>query len=54
VSSAVQSRRVRIIENNFLIAEMVNEMVRDLRYCVAKIAYRLPSVLKEIDKDNFD
>lgn len=48
------SPRVLIIENNFLIAEMVHDMVRDLGYGVTKIAYRLPSALKEIDKDNFD
>ena len=54
VRTAVQSPRVLIIENNFLIAEMVNDVVRDLGYGVTKIAYNLPSALKEIDEDNFD
>ena len=52
--TAAENPRVLIIENNFLIAEMVHDMVRDLGYSVTKTAYRLPSALKEIGKDNFD
>ena len=52
--TAAENPRVLIIENNFLIAEMVHDMVHDLGYSVTKTAYRLPSALKEIGKDNFD
>ena len=46
--------RVLIIENDFLIAEMINDMVRDLGYTVTRTVHRLPSALKELSKENFD
>src|SRR5262245_22568878 len=51
---AVQSTRILIVENDFLIAEMVHDMVRDLGYEVMKPVHRLPSALREIGKENFD
>jgi CheY-like chemotaxis protein len=46
--------RVLIIENDFLIAEMIHDMVRDLGYAVTQPAHTLPAALKKIDKNNFD
>jgi DNA-binding response OmpR family regulator len=46
--------RVLIVENDFLIGEMVHDMVAELGYNVTKVAHRLPSALREISKDNFD
>lgn len=46
--------RVLIIENDFLIGEMLHDMVADLGYAVTKVAHRLPSALNEISKENFD
>jgi len=46
--------RVLIIENDFLIAEMINDIVRDLGYTVTRTVHRLPSALKELSKENFD
>ena len=46
--------RVLIIENDFLIGEMLQDMVTELGYSVTKVAHRLPSALNEISKDNFD
>jgi two-component SAPR family response regulator len=46
--------RLLIIENDFLIAEMINDMVRDLGYTVTRTVHRLPSALKELSKENFD
>jgi CheY-like chemotaxis protein len=46
--------RVLIIENDFLIGEMIHEMTADLGYTVTKVAHRLPSALREISKENFD
>jgi CheY-like chemotaxis protein len=46
--------RILIIENDFLIGEMLHDMVADLGYTVTKVAHRLPSALNEISKDNFD
>jgi DNA-binding NtrC family response regulator len=46
--------RVLIIENDFLIGEMLHDMVADLGYAVTKVAHRLPSALNEIFKENFD
>jgi len=34
--------RLLIIENDFLIAEMINDMVRDLGYTVTRTVHRLP------------
>jgi two-component SAPR family response regulator len=46
--------RVLIIENDFLIAEMIHDMVRELGYTVARTVHRFPSALKELSKVNFD
>ena len=46
--------RVLIIENDFLIGEMIHDMVAELGYAVTKVAHRLPSALNEISKENFD
>jgi CheY-like chemotaxis protein len=46
--------RVLIIENDFLIGEMLHDMVAELGYAVTKVAHRLPSALNEISKENFD
>jgi CheY-like chemotaxis protein len=46
--------RVLIIENDFLIGEMLHDMVAELGYSVTKVAHRLPSALNEISKENFD
>lgn len=46
--------RILIIENDFLIAEMIHEMVRDLGYVVTRTAHRFPSALRELQKENFD
>jgi len=46
--------RVLIIENDFLIGEMLHDMVAELGYAVTKVAHRLPSALREISKENFD
>ena len=46
--------RVLIIENDFLIGEMLHDMVADLGYAVTKVAHQLPSALDEISKENFD
>jgi len=58
VSSSIATNgfapRVLIIENDFLIAEMINDMVRDLGYTVTRTVHRLPSALKELSKENFD
>ena len=54
ISTGGFAPRVLIIENDFLIAEMINEMVRDLGYTVTRTVHRLPSALKELSKDNFD
>ena len=46
--------RVLTIENDFLIGEMLHDMVAELGYAVTKVAHRLPSALREISKENFD
>jgi CheY-like chemotaxis protein len=46
--------RVLIIENDFLIGEMIHDMVRELGYDVTNVANRLPAALREISKDNFE
>jgi CheY-like chemotaxis protein len=46
--------RVLIIENDFLIGEMLHDMAAELGYAVTKVAHRLPSALREISKENFD
>lgn len=46
--------RVLIIENDFLIGEMLHDMVAELGYGVTKVAHQLPSALREISKENFD
>ena len=46
--------RVLIIENDFLIGEMLHDMVAELGYSVTKVAHGLPSALNEISKENFD
>jgi CheY-like chemotaxis protein len=50
----LRAPRVLIIENDFLIGEMLHDMVADLGYAVTKVAHRLPSALTEIFKENFD
>jgi len=52
--TAVYVPRLLIIENDFLIAEMITDMVRDLGYTVARTVHRLPSALKELSEENFD
>ena len=54
MNTSVQSPRILIVENDFLIPEMVYDLVRDLGYGTARPAHRLPSALSEITKDNFD
>jgi CheY-like chemotaxis protein len=46
--------RILIIENDFLIGEMIHEMVRGLGYTVTRTVHRVPSALREIGKENFD
>ena len=50
----VRAPRVLIIENDFLIGEMLHDMVAELGYSVTKVAHGLPSALNEISKENFD
>ena len=52
--SPSRAPRVLIIENDFLIGEMLHDMLAELGYGVTKVAHRLPSALREISKDNFD
>ncbi|MFY9684158.1 MAG: response regulator [Pseudolabrys sp.] len=52
--SPSRAPRVLIIENDFLIGEMLHDMVAELGYGVTKVAHRLPSALREISKENFD
>jgi len=52
--TVVFAPRVLIIENDFLIAEMIHDMVRELGYTVTRTVHRLPSALKELSKENFD
>jgi len=52
--SSVSAPRVLIIENDFLIAEMIHDMVRELGYTVTRTVHRFPSALKELSKENFD
>src|SRR5262245_32646335 len=52
--AAIQSQRVLIVENNFLIADMVHDMVCELGYLATKPAHSLPSAIKEIGRNNFD
>jgi len=54
ISTGGFAPRVLIIENDFLIAEMINEMVCDLGYTVTRTVHRLPSALKELRQENFD
>ena len=54
ISTGGFAPRVLIIENDFLIAEMINEMVCDLGYTVTRTVHRLPSALKELSQENFD
>ena len=49
-----RSPRVLIIENDFLIGEMLHDMVAELGYGVTKVAHALPSALNQISKENFD
>jgi len=46
--------RILVIENDFLIGEMIHEMVSEFGYVVTKVAHRMPSALREISKENFD
>jgi DNA-binding response OmpR family regulator len=46
--------RILIIENDFLIGEMLHDMVADLGYAVTKVAHRVASAFNEISKENFD
>ena len=50
----MRAPRVLIIENDFLIGEMLHDMVAELGYSVTKVAHGLPSALNEISKENFD
>lgn len=52
--NSARALRVLIIENDFLIGEMLHDMVAELGYGVTKVAHRLPSALREISKENFD
>jgi CheY-like chemotaxis protein len=52
--AAAVSPRVLIIENDFLIGEMIHDMVRGLGYTVTRTVHRVPSALREIGKENFD
>ena len=54
IPTALFAPRVLIIENDFLIAEMIHAMVRELGYTVTRTVHRLPSALKELSKENFD
>ena len=54
IPTALFAPRVLIIENDFLIAEMIHDMVRELGYTVTRTVHRLPSALKELSKENFD
>jgi len=49
-----QNPRILIIENEFLIAEMVHDMVCALGYSAKRPVHRFPSALKEIGNENFD
>ena len=46
--------RILIIENDFLIGEMIHDMVLELGYEVTRVAHKFPSALREISKDNFE
>jgi CheY-like chemotaxis protein len=46
--------RVLIIEDEFLIGEMIHDMVTELGYRVTHVAHRFGSALREISKENFD
>lgn len=50
----MRAPRILIIENDFLIGEMLHDMVAELGYSVTKVAHGLPSALNEISKENFD
>ena len=50
----MRAPRVLIIENDFLIGEMLHDMVAEPGYSVTKVAHGLPSALNEISKENFD
>ena len=54
VSQRRDPPRILIIENEFLIGEMLHDMVRDLGYAVTATAHRFSSALCEIGKENFD
>jgi two-component SAPR family response regulator len=53
-SSSQKRPRVLIIESDFLIAEMIQDMVDDLGYIVSRTVHHLPSALEELKKENFD
>jgi CheY-like chemotaxis protein len=38
--------RILIIENDFLIGEMIHDMVRGLGYTVTRMVHRVPSALR--------
>jgi DNA-binding NtrC family response regulator len=46
--------RVLIIEDEYLIGEMIHDMVTELGYRVTHVAHRFGSALREISKENFD
>jgi CheY-like chemotaxis protein len=54
IDNRERTPRVLIIENDFLIGEMLQDMVAELGYSVTKVAHGLPSALNEISKENFD
>ena len=46
--------RFRRHQNDFLIGEMIHDMVTELGYRVTHVAHRFGSALREISKENFD
>jgi len=53
-SHAARLRRVLICENDFLIGEMIHDMVIELGYEVTMVAHKFPSAVREISKENFE
>ena len=43
-----------IHQNDFLIGEMIHDMVTELGYRVTHVAHRFGSALREISNENFD
>jgi len=51
---SVNIPRILIIENEFLIGEMLKDMVQELGYTVTGTVHRVPTALAELIKANFD